>query len=551
MNQTTAKPETDKFTCPVRQAPKKQKYHRAASFTDVEKVFLSFLLIDRAPTTEGEDLRKKKTESAKKVLTEDVLFSLPFIESLDDNHKAGRTKSIPHVRTRSNPQLELWKAHEDGVAPAMLRAKSSCGRNDDKDSPDKRNENSLKKTDHGVSSSTSNIQDTGSAVDSLQVHSDHEVGQHNDESSASSWGSSQGGFDHYNTWEVIKDEYAADFGFNVATDNENHILPCNEDDSERGMFKIIGTSAEDTSAIPHVLSPPLMESLLNFVPERLSNDNFWLKFSLIRDGASLDILRKYCRAANHSILAIETTNGEVFGSFTSAPWRTNNKYFGTGESFLWRMRHNRNTPVFSLFEQAQLESEIDVFPYNGSNCYIQLCTNDKIALGGGSVMKPDSEGTHAHSIVEESDDGTADVYLEWSNYGFGLALDELLLHGTTSPCATFGNPNLMNSGGSGELFDVLNLEVWTFTSAQNEREAQRSEMSMFFVRESVSSSLRSVSRHTSTSSLFSKDDFDREKFYRRVGQSEDDDTDRNAWQYSNMMNPMSGSPYKVMRDRDL
>lgn len=152
----------------------------------------------------------------------------------------------------------------------MLRAKSSCGRNDDKDSPDKRNENSLKKTDHGVSSSTSNIQDTGSAVDSLQVHSDHEVGQHNDESSASSWGSSQGGFDHYNTWEVIKDEYAADFGFNVATDNENHILPCNEDDSERGMFKIIGTSAEDTSAIPHVLSPPLMESLLNFVPERLS-----------------------------------------------------------------------------------------------------------------------------------------------------------------------------------------------------------------------------------------------------------------------------------------
>ena len=108
MNQTTAKPETDKFTCPVRQAPKKQKYHRAASFTDVEKVFLSFLLIDRAPTKEGEDLRKKKTESAKKVLTEDVLFSLPFIESIHDNHKAGRIKSIPHVRTRSNPQLGVF-----------------------------------------------------------------------------------------------------------------------------------------------------------------------------------------------------------------------------------------------------------------------------------------------------------------------------------------------------------------------------------------------------------------------------------------------------------
>jgi hypothetical protein len=282
------------------------------------------------------------------------------------------------------------------------------------------------------------------------------------------------------------------------------------------------------------------------------SDNFWLKFSLIRDGASLDILKKYCRAATHTILAIETTNGEVFGSFTSAPWRTDNKYFGTGESFLWRMRHNRNTPVFSLFEQAQLESEIDVFPYNGSNSYIQLCTNDKIALGGGTRLQPDSEGGDVHSIVEDSVDDVGDAYLEWSNYGFGLALDDLLLHGTTSPCATFGNSNLINCGKGGELFDVLNLEVWTFTSAQNELEAQRSEMSLFFVheslRESTCSSLRSVTNHTG--STFSSEDFDQDRFYRRVGE-EDDDTDRIGWEYSNIMNPTSGSPYRMMRDRDI
>jgi hypothetical protein len=79
--------------------------------------------------------------------------------------------------------------------------------------------------------------------------------------------------------------------------------------------------------------------------------------------------------------------------------------------------------------------------------------------------------------------------------------------------------------------------------------------SLFFVRESVSqsSSLRSVSNHTSTSSMFSGDDFDQKKFYLRVGEfdEEDDDIDRNAWNYSNMMHPMSGSPYKMMRDRDL
>lgn len=55
----------------------------------------------------------------------------------------------------------------------------------------------------------------------------------------------------------------------MATDNENQILPVNSDET-RGMFKIIGTGAEDARCIPHVLSPPLMESLLNFVPERLA-----------------------------------------------------------------------------------------------------------------------------------------------------------------------------------------------------------------------------------------------------------------------------------------
>ena len=162
---------------------------------------------------------------------------------------------------------ELWKAHQDGVPPAILRAKSSC-RNDDKDSPPRKRKShvSIKSTDHGAETSSQ----AGSDAESLDAKSDHEVGAHNDDSSASSWCSSEGGFDHYDTWEVIKDEYAEDFGFNVATDNENQILPVNSDESERGMFKIIGTSAEDAAAIPHVLSPPLMESLLNFVPERLS-----------------------------------------------------------------------------------------------------------------------------------------------------------------------------------------------------------------------------------------------------------------------------------------
>ena len=102
------------------------------------------------------------------------------------------------------------------------------------------------------------------------------------------------------------------------------------------------------------------------------------------------------------------------------------------------------------------------------------------------MLKPGSGGESSF-IQGEDLLGTAEVYMDINDYGFGLALDENLLHGTSSPCATFGNYSLVNCSDSGETFDVMNLEIWTLTSSQTEREAERAEMSMFFVRESVSS----------------------------------------------------------------
>jgi len=52
-----------------------------------------------------------------------------------------------------------------------------------------------------------------------------------------------------NAWSVFEDEYAEEYGaYNSLS------------------FRILGTSADDASCHPHVLSPPLMESLQNFLP---------------------------------------------------------------------------------------------------------------------------------------------------------------------------------------------------------------------------------------------------------------------------------------------
>ena len=555
--------------CRVRSALKSSINHRRASLSEVEKIFLHKLLIDK-PDDEEDDHHKRCIENAIKVLNDDILFSIPVMDT--DGTNLGKTSVVdddkdideniplkPPKPTRSNAaQLDLWKVHGDGVrikdfirtmskmninrqSSRLLNTKDSQIGNDEEEK--KKQQPRRTKSGRQLKNRPQSSSKLGDEEDaeSLDVQSDEEVGSINDDSSASSWNSSQGDFTQYDTWEVLKDEYAEDFGFNVCIDDEKKVIPYNDDENERrGIFKILGTSADDHAALPHVLSPPLMDSLLNFVPNHLQQDNFWLKFSLVRDGASLDILKRYCRAATHTIIAIETTNGEVFGAFTSAPWRTNNKYFGTGESFLWRMRHNRNKDVHSLFEQAQLETEIDIFPYNNTNDYIQLCTHDTLALGGGDRLKKEDSTVHEDEPLED----TTAAFLN-DSLGFGLALDENLLHGTSSPSATFGNPNLVDNSQVTGTFDVMNLEVWGFTGQMCVNSAEKSEMNAFFLRESIKSNMSSSDRDdTSRSSVFSSDDLSStDQFYRRLGQNDDNEADRSAWQYSNMMNPV-GTSYR-------
>ena len=261
-----------------------------------------------------------------------------------------------------------------------------------------------------------------------------------------------------NAWSVLQDEYSYGYG-GLGT------LP----------FKILGTHAGDSSCHPHVLSPPLMESLQNFLPPQIAETNFWLKYSLVRDGASLQSLLQTIRGTRYAIIAIETVEGEVFGSFTSTPWRRNWNYFGSGECFLWRMRRSRSEKdaQTSVLDQAKLESELDVFYWTGQNELVQYCTHDIIAIGGGSI--PSGEDTRddqdeQRKLPPMSDRG-----------GFGLAIDSELLRGTSSPCGTFSSPPLSKLHPNGSPFEVLNVEVWTLSPCNTVAEAENLEMTSLFL----------------------------------------------------------------------
>lgn len=275
-------------------------------------------------------------------------------------------------------------------------------------------------------------------------------------SDVDSWMDDESEMDYYDSWKVIEDEYDNGYG-------GGGTLP----------FLILGTGADDVDAHPHVLSPPLMESLSAFMPLSKSGDSFWMKYSLVRDGASMHTFLQRARGAKFSFLAVETTDGEVFGAFTTEPWRKNWNYFGGHQSFLWRMRYSRQQKCCSIIDQAQKESEIDVFPFTGDNNCVQLCTHDKIAVGGGDPIELspsfDKNLPDCPSPIKDH---------EW---GFGLSLDSDLLSGTTSPCITFRSPSLSKIHSDGTSFEIINVELWTLTPCITEEEAEKLELGKLFL----------------------------------------------------------------------
>ena len=487
-------------------------YSRKASLSAVEEVFLHALLIDPPENSEADDVeQRQQIEKAAKVLDDEMLFAVP--DCLAKEEKSGNENPIRRPTITKKPKdyrflVGLWQAHEDGVSPKKLTA-MSLRKSDQVDK--------LKDDEESTAEDDDDLSDGESVMSDQEVRGDTTA----DGSSAGSWGDDEGGFDHFDAWEVLKDEYAADFGFDYKPDGAAPSM--DDSELEQNKFKILGTSAEDKSAHPHVLSPPLIDALMFFLPEHLQGQNMWLKYSLVRDGASLDTFKQYARASKDTFLAIETTKGDVFGCYTSSPWLNRPSFYGGAPAFVWKMRQNRNTPCHSLIDQALMESEIDVNFYIEQGNKVQCCKSDIIGLGEGRVAKYNIYG----QIEEEEEDDDPD-----EQFGFAIALQDDLLAGTTSKCSSFKSPCLVDSC---ESFQVLNLELWTFTPCFSLDSAEKLEMTQFFVSESMkNTSLNSVSSGHSDSK-FSSRELTQDQFYRRIGQNDAHEELRERWQYRNMM----------------
>lgn len=160
-----------------------------------------------------------------------------------------------------------------------------------------------------------------------------------------------------------------------------------------------------------ILEESHVRELASELPPRTVGHTWHLAYSTSRHGASLKSLyRKLSGTDSPVLLVIKDSNDQMFGSFLSHPLRPSDKFYGTGETFLFLLH-----PRFKCFK------------WTGENSFFIKGDLDSFAIGGGS----------GH---------------------FGLWLDETLYLGRSSPCYTFNNCCLSETSD----FNVIELEVWTF-----------------------------------------------------------------------------------------
>mmetsp|Transcript_22918 Transcript_22918/g.33497 ORF Transcript_22918/g.33497 Transcript_22918/m.33497 type:complete len:1092 (+) Transcript_22918:179-3454(+) len=182
------------------------------------------------------------------------------------------------------------------------------------------------------------------------------------------------------------------------------VMPCTQPSSCTKYdvkSKIIG----DTSEV--ILSDSEIALLENALPIEMQGCVWELRYSLLRDGASVETLVKRSKGSSRTILLIEDTAGALFGGIVcDDPWRfEGEKYYGRGTCRVFR---------FSGRHQGEKET-ISTYVATLDNDYFMLTSVDSIGMGGGGG-------------------------------GFAFLLDGDLRFGTSnSECCTFSSPCLASS----------------------------------------------------------------------------------------------------------
>ncbi len=165
-----------------------------------------------------------------------------------------------------------------------------------------------------------------------------------------------------------------------------------------------------------ILTNDLAKQLRPRLPRILHIDSMVLLYSLTQNGSDFTTFYLNMKNTEYAIILIETISGEIIGGFSSSTWKVSSSYYGTGESFLFKIDKESNT--------------ILDYQWTSANNFFMYSTEHQIGMGGGGD-------------------------------GFGFILDTDFRSVSSKCCATYGNPCLLSTE---EPIFVKNIEAFGFSS---------------------------------------------------------------------------------------
>ncbi|CAE7397154.1 NCOA7 [Symbiodinium natans] len=142
---------------------------------------------------------------------------------------------------------------------------------------------------------------------------------------------------------------------------ERYVIPANLSEQpclavvDDGTGKRVRLSSEDGEwSRTTLLSPLMAAALAEHLPAQLQWKTAWrLIYSPRLHGVSLKTFYRRMQGEGPTLLLVQDHEGHAFGGFASSAWRVADRYYGTGESFVFRFRHPMPKPVVSLAQQLQ------------------------------------------------------------------------------------------------------------------------------------------------------------------------------------------------------
>jgi len=180
---------------------------------------------------------------------------------------------------------------------------------------------------------------------------------------------------------------------------------------QQEMIRVIESFVPKLFGESQLLISDWIQFLRRYVSPKDTYEDWELLYSTEKHGISMNTMYSKVRDKGAVVIVVEDTNGYIFGGYASESLHPSRGYYGTGESFLFR-----------------LSPRLDVYPWPNTNSFFVYTTEHFISMGGGESGK------------------------------YGLYIDADFSKGTSAFCDTFHN----NALASTEFFECSLMEIWGF-----------------------------------------------------------------------------------------